>query len=92
MPTRPGATPGSASGQLIMGAAAALAANSVAIAAPSGWAAQRLAVIHQASGVCARCGAVGADTAFRSWDSDELLAGHTRCVVGLGPSITARGR
>jgi hypothetical protein len=52
----------------------------------TGWAAQRLAVIRQASGLCARCGRSGADTAFRGWDSNELLAGHTRCVVGFGPA------
>ena len=50
-----------------------------------GWAAQRSAVVEQAGGICARCGRTGADTAFRAWDSADLLAAHTRCVVGLGP-------
>ena len=49
------------------------------------WAALRLAVIEQAGGVCARCGDTGADTAFRSFDGPQLLAAHTRCVVGLRP-------
>lgn len=60
-----------------------------------GWAAQRLAVIEEAGGVCARCGATGADTAFRSFDGPQLLAAHTRCVVGLRPVVpvtTAPGR
>ena len=89
MDTRLGTTSTSASGRPVPRAAAAnlLASNDI-----SGWAAQRLAVIHQASGRCAHCGTTGADTAFRSWDSDQLLAGHTRCVVGLGPAITTRGR
>ena len=26
-----------------------------------------------------------ADTAVRGWDAAELVAAHTRCVVGLGP-------
>ena len=38
------------------------------------------------------CGRTGADTAFRSWESAELLAAHTRCVVGLGPVITTPTR
>jgi hypothetical protein len=53
-----------------------------------GWTAQRVAVVERAGGVCARCGAPGADTAFRGWDSAQLLAAHTRCVVGLGPTTT----
>ena len=57
-----------------------------------GWAAQRLAVVEQAGGVCACCGATGADTAFRNWDSAQLLAAHTRCVVGLGPAISTHDR
>ena len=67
------------------------AAHYAAGAGHGGWAARRLAVIQRASGVCARCGARGADTAFRSWDSGQLLAVHTRCVVGLGPAITPAG-
>jgi hypothetical protein len=52
---------------------------------PDGWHARRQEVIDRASGVCALCGLLGADTAFRDWNSDDLLAAHTRCVVGLGP-------
>ena len=70
---------------------AAADVNGVGIVGHTSWVAQRLAAVHQASGVCARCGGLGADTAFRSWDSSELLAGHTRCVVGLGPAATTRG-
>ena len=58
-----------------------------------GWTARRLAVIGDAAGVCARCGTAGADTATPGWDvwdraADELVAAHTRCVVGLGPPVT----
>jgi hypothetical protein len=42
-------------------------------------------VIDEAAGVCTRCGIAGADTAVRGWDAAELVAAHTRCVVGLGP-------
>ncbi|MBL8926438.1 MAG: hypothetical protein JNM77_09370 [Pseudonocardia sp.] len=55
------------------------------------WRARRREVINQASGLCAVCGLAGADTAFRDWDADDLLAAHTRCVVGLGPVRTAAG-
>ena len=88
MKTRSGTTPYAASEQAALGAAAVNGGN----IGHTGWAAQRLAVVHQAAGVCARCGGLGADTASRSWDSSELLAGHTRCVVGLGPAATTSGR
>ena len=52
--------------------------------AEGGWTILRREVIHDASGVCARCGITGADTATRGWDAPELVAAHTRCVVGLG--------
>jgi hypothetical protein len=50
-----------------------------------GWTVQRLQVLHEASGICARCGLAGADTATRGWVGEDLVAAHTRCVVGLGP-------
>ena len=50
-----------------------------------GWTFRRRQVIDEAAGVCARCGIAGADTAVRGWDAAELVAAHTRCVVGLGP-------
>jgi hypothetical protein len=50
-----------------------------------GWTVQRLEVINEAAGVCARCGMVGADTVVRGWLDERLVAVHTRCVVGLGP-------
>lgn len=56
------------------------------------WRARRHEVINQASGLCALCGLAGADTAFRDWDADDLLAAHTRCVVGLGPVGTTAGQ
>jgi hypothetical protein len=64
-----------------------------------GWTLRRLMVIDHAAGVCVRCGMAGADTATRGWDAaerdvDELVAAHTRCVVGLGPpraATTGRG-
>jgi hypothetical protein len=49
------------------------------------WHARRREVIDQASGICSICGLAGADTAFRDWNAEDLLAAHTRCVVGLGP-------
>jgi hypothetical protein len=55
-----------------------------------GWTVRRLAVVEDASGICVRCGLPGADTATRGWDVAELVAAHTRCVVGLGPPTTAR--
>jgi hypothetical protein len=54
-----------------------------------GWTFQRRQVIDDAGGVCVRCGMAGADTATRGWDVDELVAAHTRCVVGLGPRRAA---
>ena len=52
-----------------------------------GWTVQRLQVIDDAAGRCARCGMPGADTATQSWFGEELVAAHTRCVVGLGPPL-----
>lgn len=52
---------------------------------PGGWTAARRAVVDEASGVCARCGTAGAETAVRGWGAADLVAAHTRCVVGLGP-------
>jgi hypothetical protein len=52
-----------------------------------GWTLQRLEVISDAAGVCARCGTTGADTVLHSWFDDRLVAVHTRCVVGLGPPV-----
>jgi len=54
-----------------------------------GWTSQRRAVVDEAAGVCARCGLAGADTAIRGWGAAELVAAHTRCVVGLGPPAQA---
>ena len=55
-----------------------------------GWTARRLQVIDDAAGRCARCGMQGADTATPGWFGEELVAAHTRCVVGLGPPIEHR--
>jgi len=55
-----------------------------------GWNALRREVIEQASGRCALCGEPAADTAFRRWEADDLLAAHTSCVVGLGPPARLR--
>jgi hypothetical protein len=49
-----------------------------------GWTVRRREVIDNAAGVCARCGMTGADTATCGWHGEELVAAHTRCVVGLG--------
>jgi hypothetical protein len=54
-----------------------------------GWTALRREVIDRDSGRCAICGWHAADTAFHSWEAGELVAAHTRCVVGLGPPIAA---
>ena len=54
-----------------------------------GWTFERRAVILEAGGVCERCGFAGADTAIRGWGAAELVAAHTRCVVGLGPPAQA---
>jgi len=32
----------------------------------------------------------GADTATQGWFGEELVAAHTRCVVGLGPPTARR--
>ena len=50
-----------------------------------GWTLRRLQVIDDAAGYCARCRKPGADTATTGWFGEELVAAHTRCVVGLGP-------
>lgn len=55
-----------------------------------GWTVRRREVINDAAGICARCGMSGADTATQGWDDGELVAAHTRCVVGLGPPSAAR--
>jgi hypothetical protein len=55
-----------------------------------GWTCRRREVIDDAAGVCARCGTAGADTAVRGWGAAELVAAHTRCVVGLGPPAPVR--
>ena len=52
-----------------------------------GWTARRLQVVDDAEGRCARCGMPGADTATPGWFGEELVAAHTRCVVGLGPPL-----
>jgi hypothetical protein len=54
-----------------------------------GWTARRREVVDAAAGLCARCGLPGADTAARGWDATELVAAHTRCVVGLAPPTAA---
>jgi len=53
-----------------------------------GWTLRRLQVIDDAAGYCARCRKPGADTATTGWFGEELVAAHTRCVVGLGPPPT----
>jgi len=58
----------------------------LAVTDQGGWTVQRLAVINDAGGVCARCGLAGADTVIRGWVDEQLVAAHTRCVVGLGPA------
>jgi hypothetical protein len=58
---------------------------------PEAWHARKREVIDRASGVCARCGLSGADTAYRDWNGDDLLAVHTRCVLGLGSPSTHTG-
>ena len=57
-----------------------------------GWTSRRREVVEEAAGVCARCGFAGADTAVRGWGATELVAAHTRCVVGLGPRPQAYPR
>ena len=53
-----------------------------------GWTYRRREVIDAAGGVCTRCGAPGADTAIRGWFDCDLVAVHTRCVLGLSPLPT----
>ena len=57
-----------------------------------GWTVLRREVINEAAGVCARCGMAGADTVTRGWVDEHIVAAHTRCVVGLGPSSAGRDR
>jgi hypothetical protein len=83
---------GSPSSGTATGAAEVRAEQKFADVGIGGWAAQRFAVVEQAGGICARCGRTGADTAFRTWERAELLAAHTRCVVGLGPAIATPTR
>lgn len=59
--------------------------GTIGTADDGGWTLQRRVVIDEAAGVCVRCGIAGADTAIRGWGAAELVAAHTRCVVGLGP-------
>ena len=66
-------------------AAASASIYPPAITDHGGWTAQRLEVINDAAGVCAHCGMTGADTVVRGWVDEQLVAAHTRCVVGLGP-------
>ena len=65
--------------------AASASAHLPAVTDDGGWTLQRLEVINDAAGVCARCGMTGADTVIRGWVDERLVAVHTRCVVGLGP-------
>ena len=58
--------------------------------AEGGWTVRRLQVIDDAAGRCVRCGFPGADTATQGWFGEELVAAHTRCVVGLGPPVVRR--
>ena len=67
-------------------AAASASTGPLAVTNQGGWTAQRLEVINEAAGVCAHCGMTGADTVVRGWVDEQLVAAHTRCVVGLGPA------
>jgi hypothetical protein len=71
-----------------------LAMGSPLLAHEGGWTVRRREVINDAAGICARCGMTGADTATRGWQGEDMVAAHTRCVVGLGPptAITAGSR
>ena len=71
--------------QAMNGTAPSVHASAPLVTNDGGWTVQRLEVINDAAGVCARCGLTGADTAVRGWVDDQLVAAHTRCVVGLGP-------
>jgi 5-methylcytosine-specific restriction endonuclease McrA len=53
----------------------------------NGWTARRREVIERDSGVCALCGREAADTASHSPELGDLVAAHTRCLVGLGPPV-----
>jgi hypothetical protein len=53
----------------------------------NGWTARRREVITRDAGVCALCGRDAADTASHSPELGDLVAAHTRCVVGLGPPV-----
>jgi hypothetical protein len=64
--------------------------TSTTAAAVGGWTAVRHEVIERASGRCGLCGRHSADTAFRRWEADDLVAAHTSCVVGLGPPARLR--
>ena len=67
-----------------------LAMESHPLAHDGGWTVRRREVINDAAGICVRCGMAGADTATRGWHGEDLVAAHTRCVVGLGPPTTLR--
>jgi hypothetical protein len=54
-----------------------------------GWTALRHEVIDRDSGRCAICGWPAADTAFHDREAGDLVAAHTRCLVGLGPPAAA---
>lgn len=60
------------------------------LAHQGGWTVLRREVINDAAGICVRCGLSGADTATPGWDGGNLVAAHTRCVVGLGPPTAMR--
>ena len=53
----------------------------------NGWTARRREVIERDAGVCALCGLQAADTASHSQEVGDLVAAHTRCLVGLGPPV-----
>jgi len=85
--------PPAASHQTVAGPAGASARSDLpAIRDHGGWTFLRLKVINEAAGVCARCGMDGADTVFRGWVDEQLVAAHTLCVIGLGPARPGRGR
>jgi hypothetical protein len=77
----------------VSGAASALTIATSRTASPhvetGGWTALRREVIDRAGGRCAICGWPAADTAFHSWEAGDLVAAHTRCLVGLGPPMAA---
>jgi hypothetical protein len=67
----------------------AIRSTPLAYADAGGWTVRRAEVVEEAAGICARCGLPGADTATRGWYGEELVAAHTRCVVGLGPTLSS---